>query len=312
MEISSKEVLEKTLERYGERLMKEVSVKYGIEMKELLKMINIEVKEVEEIERKRLSKIPMPFMGVICVKNCSGIKLNHGLYTQCINEKKEENLCKRCLKEKKDNGKPRYGYIEERIELGENYKDDNGKKPIGYGNVMKKLNISRKEVEEEAERLGIKLDEKIFEVKKCQRGRPKKSTAVVDTESECSELNEGIKRGRGRPKKEKKPINEDTSDIEKRLGNEVNNSSDIVKTVVNEVNNSSDILKTLVNEVSNKKEKSDRLELEDEDSEEELAVIEFTHNGVKYLKAGDNTLYDVESHEEVGLWDPKKKKVIEN
>ena len=123
-------MLEKTLERYGERLMKEVSVKYGIEMKELLKMINIEVKEVEEIERKRLSKIPMPFMGVICVKNCSGIKLNHGLYTQCINEKKEENLCKRCLKEKKDNGKPRYGYIDERIELGEKYKDDNGKKPI--------------------------------------------------------------------------------------------------------------------------------------------------------------------------------------
>ena len=290
MEISSKEVLEKTLERYGERLMKEVSMKYGIEMKELLKMINIEVKEVEEIERKRLSKIPMPFMGVICVKNCSGIRLNHGLYTQCINEKKEENLCKRCLKEKKDNGKPRYGYIEERIELGENYKDDNGKKPIGYGNVIKKLNISRKEVEEEAERLGIKLDEKIFEVKKCQRGRPKKSTAVVDTDSECSELNEGIKRGRGRPKKEKKPINEDTSDIEKRLGNE----------------------KRVVNEVNNKKEESDRLELEDEDAEEELAVIEFTHNGVKYLKAEDNTLYDVESHDEVGLWDPKKKIVIEN
>lgn len=296
MEISSKEVLEKTLKRYGEEIMKEVSKRYNIELKELMKMINVEVKE-KRVERKNLSKIPMPFLGNKCEKSCSGIRLNHGLYTQCVNEKKEKDLCETCLKqmEKNSNGKPRYGYIDERIELGENYKDENGKKPIAYGNVMEKLNISRNEVEEEAKRLGIKLDEKIFEVKKCQRGRPKKAVDVVDTESECSEP---VKRGRGRPKKEEKPINED--------------SSDILKTLVNEVNNSSDILKTQVNEVTNKKEKSDRLELEDEDSEEELAVIEFTHNGVKYLKAGDNTLYDVESHDEVGLWDPKKKIVIEN
>ena len=51
MEIKSVEVLEKTLERYGEKIMKEVSERYGLELKELLKMINIEVKEVEEIER---------------------------------------------------------------------------------------------------------------------------------------------------------------------------------------------------------------------------------------------------------------------
>ena len=45
MEISSKEVLEKTLKRYGEEIMKEVSKRYNIELKELMKMINVEVKE---------------------------------------------------------------------------------------------------------------------------------------------------------------------------------------------------------------------------------------------------------------------------
>ena len=114
-------MLEKTLKRYGEEIMKEVSKRYNIELKELMKMINVEVKE--KVERKNLSKIPMPFLGNKCEKSCSGIRLNHGLYTQCVNEKKEKDLCETCLKqmEKNSNVKPRYGYIDERIELGENY-----------------------------------------------------------------------------------------------------------------------------------------------------------------------------------------------
>ena len=294
MEISCAEVLEKTLERYGERVMKEVSVKYGIELKELMKMINIEVKEVEEISRKTLSKIPMPFTGVMCGSNCNAIRLNHGLYTQCTNEhsisKDGYNVCKTCVKqiEKNSNGKPTYGYIQDRIELGDDYKDAKGKSPVSYGNIMEKLNISRKDVEEEAERLGLKLNEKIFEVKKSQRGRPKKSTDVVDTASESSEPE---KRRRGRPPKEKKTVTEDSSDI----------------------------LKNLISEerIASKKEppkkenpKKEEEEEEDESDEEELAVTEFTHKGIKYLKAGDNTLYDVKTHEEIGLWDPEKNKVI--
>ena len=28
----------------------------------------------------------MPFLGNKCEKSCSGIRLNHGLYTQCVND----------------------------------------------------------------------------------------------------------------------------------------------------------------------------------------------------------------------------------
>lgn len=296
MEIELKEVLEKTLKRYGEKVMKEVSVKYGIELNSLLKLINIEVKEIEEIERKTLSKIPMPFTGVMCSSNCNGIRLNHGLYTQCTNEhsvsKNGYDLCKTCAKqtEKNSNGKPTYGYIQDRIELGDEFKDPKGKSPVSYGNIMEKLNISRKDVEEEAERLGLKLSEKMFEVKKSQRGRPKKSTDVVDTASESSEQ---VKKPRGRPKKEKKTVTEDSSDILKNLIN----------------NDSPESTNNKLEESTMEETKVEEEEPDDSD-EEELAVTEFTYKGKKYLKAGDNTLYDVNTHEEIGMWDPERNKVV--
>ena len=275
--------------------MKEVSEKYGIELKELMKMINVEVKEVKEIERKTLSKIPMPFTGEMCISNCNAIRVNHGLYTQCTNEYQIEKngykFCKTCVKqiEKNSNGKPTYGYIQDRIELGDEYKDPKGKSPVNYGNIMEKLNISRKEVEEEAERLGLKLNEKIFEVKKSQRGRPRKSTDVVDTASESSEP---VKRGRGRPKKETKPVTEDTNDILKNMPPKVEIPK--IETPMMEENNNDSVGE----------------EDEDESDEGELAVTEFTYKGIKYLKAEDNTLYDVNTHEEVGSWDPMNNKVI--
>ena len=263
--------LKEKMEEYGRKVVKELAREYGFSEEEGLRKINITVKKMEEIKMKELSKIPMPFTGVICSENCNGIRLNHSLYTQCTNKHTIShngyNLCKTCDKqrEKNSNDKPTYGYIQERIEQGENYVDSKGKKPVSYGNVMEKLNISRKEVEKEAEKIGIIIDEKHYEVKKGQRGRPKKSMTstkdVIDTASESSERSE--KRGRGRPKKEKKTV-EEVKVVE----------------VKEEENESSD--------------------------EEELAVTKFTYKGKEYLKAADNTLYDIESHEEIGRWDGEK------
>ena len=162
---------------------------------------------------------------------------------------------------------------------------------------MEKLNISRKEVEEEAERLGLKLNEKIFEVKKAQRGRPKKSTDVVDTASESSEISEPVKRGRGRPKKETKPVTEDTNDMQKNK---------ISKVEIPEV----EISKVETPIIEEKKNERVGEEDQNESDEDELAVTEFIHKGIKYLKAEDITLYDVDTHEEVGSWDPMKNKII--
>ena len=269
------------MEEYGRQVVKELSREYGFSEEEGLGKINITVKKMEEIKMKELSKIPLPFTGVICSENCNGIRLNHSLYTQCTNKHTIShngyNLCKTCDKqrEKNSNDKPTYGYIQERIEQGENYVDSKGKKPLSYGNVMEKLNISRKEVEKEAEKVGIIVDEKHYEVKKGQRGRPKKSMTstkdVIDTASESSERSE--KRGRGRPKKEKKTVEEEKVEEEK---------------------------------VEQVKEEQVKEEENESSDEEELAVTEFKYKGRKYLKAGDDTIYDIESHEEIGRWDGEK------
>ena len=58
--------------------------------------------------------------------------------------------------------------------------------------------------------------------------------------------------------------------------------------------------------VSPPKELEVDLPLDDSSDEEELAVTEFKIEGVKYLKAADNTLYDFKTHEEIGEWDPSK------
>ena len=44
--------------------------------------------------------------------------------------------------------------------------------------------------------------------------------------------------------------------------------------------------------------------------EEETVVVPFTFKGVKYLKAADNTIYDINTHEEVGVWDEEKQEIV--
>ena len=46
------------------------------------------------------------------------------------------------------------------------YKDPQGKSPIAFTKIMKKLNLSREEVELEGKRLGISIPECHFEEKK--------------------------------------------------------------------------------------------------------------------------------------------------
>jgi hypothetical protein len=49
---------------------------------------------------------------------------------------------------------------------------------------------------------------------------------------------------------------------------------------------------------------------DDSDDEEETVVAPFTFKGVKYLKAADNTIYDINTHEEVGVWDEEKQEIV--
>ena len=284
--------MEKAMRKMLLEVVSEISVKYGLDISEVKREIGLDVEVRVLKEKEKGKKIMLPFCGRIDEERCQGIKINYGLYTQCENNIFQKNLCKTCHKqsEKNSDGKPNYGTIDERLD--KNYKDKNGKQPIKYSKFMEKMNITREMAEKEAEEQGVTIPEEEFEIKKTSRGRPKKSTSTTDTSDEES-IAEPKKRGR--PPKEKKVIENG------------NVGDDLIKNLIEEANKS-EPKKTATPppKAATPEPEND----DDSDDEEETVVVPFTFKGVKYLKAADNTIYDINTHEEVGVWDEDKQEIV--
>ena len=284
--------MEKAMSKMLLEVVSEISVKYGLDISEVKREIGLDVEVRVLKEKEKGKKIMLPFCGRIDEERCQGIKINYGLYSQCENNIFQKNLCKTCHKqsEKNSNGKPNYGTIDERLD--KNYKDKNGKQPIKYSKFMEKMNITREMAEKEAEEQGVTIPEEEFEIKKTTRGRPKKSTSTTDTSDEES-IAEPKKRGR--PPKEKKVIENG------------NVGDDLIKNLIEEANKSEPKkIATPPPKAATPEPEND----DDSDDEEETVVVPFTFKGVKYLKAADNTSYDINTHEEVGVWDEDKQEIV--
>ena len=298
MEVNLSAVIERKWAEVGNilggHIVKELSKKYKFDGAEALEHLKLNVKVVEErgkkdTNTKKKTSIPLPFCFTINETTCHAIRLNHGLYTQCTNLHSEENgenpvcsTCKRQL-EKNSNGAPTYGYVTERMNMGETFRDPKGKSPVNYGNIMEKLKISRSEAEREATNQGVTIPENQFEVKKSQRGRPKKDTTAVDTSGSEEEIVQPEKQ-RGRPKKEKKVVSSNTGD-------------DMINDLVNKVN-----------------EKTPDLEPEPEvaesdDDDEQVEVTKITIKGIVYLKAATGMLYNPTTWEELGKWNEETNEI---
>ena len=292
--------MEKAMSKMLLEVVSEISVKYGLDISEVKREIGLDVEVRVLKEKEKGKKIMLPFCGRIDEERCQGIKINYCLYTQCENNIFQKKLCKTCHKqsEKNSDGKPNYGTIDERLD--KNYKDKNGKEPIKYSKFMEKMNITREMAEKEAEEQGVTIPEEEFEIKKTGRGRPKKSTSTTDTSDEES-IAEPKKRGR--PPKEKKVIENG------------NVGDDLIKNLIEEANKSEPkkTATTPPKEPTPEPKKTATPEPEnddDSDDEEETVVAPFTFKGVKYLKAADNTVYDINTHEEVGVWDEEKQEIV--
>ena len=292
--------MEKAMSKMLLEVVSEISVKYGLDISEVKREIGLDVEVRVLKEKEKGKKMMLPFCGRIDDERCQGIKINYGLYTQCENNIFQKNLCKTCHKqsEKNSDGKPNYGTIDERLD--KNYKDKNGKEPIKYSKFMEKMNITREMAEKEAEEQGVTIPEEEFEIKKTGRGRPKKSTSTTDTSDEES-IAEPKKRGR--PPKEKKVIENGNvgDDLIKNLIEEANKSEPKKTATPPPKEPTSEPKKTATPEPEND---------DDSDDEEETVVAPFTFKGVKYLKAADNTIYDINTHEEVGVWDEEKQEIV--
>ena len=278
------------------------------------------------------SKCIIPFCGVKISGRCSGIKLNYGLYSQCMNEISDSDVyCKTCSKQgvKSGTGKPTYGDISERIDKGKEWRDKKGKEAVRYANVMDKLEISREEAEKEATRFGLTIPEIEFEMKEVKRGRPKKSVEVSDTDSEISVE----PKKRGRPRKEKQVVSslspgddliagliksaKSTVASEGHMPTFLDNAAEHVANNVHPDAQWPDELRekaaTIMADAPGPKPNPSpqpSSSESDEEDEEEVEVEKFTDpkTGIEYYKTEDNILYNMES-EPVGRWNAESQEV---
>ena len=296
-----------------------LSEKYNFDHQDALEFLNLQTNDAprviqkistnnkttnSESKKSNNKKIPIPFCYKIIDGCCHGIRLNHGLFTQCSNEPTftSDNgivYCGTCQKQanKNSDNKPTYGTIQNRIEMGDSFRDPKGKHPIRYANIMEKLNITRSEAETEATRLDLIIPEIEFEVKKLSRGRPKKDTSAKDSSDDDSSTI-STPRPRGRPRKVKKEVVKAIQEFSETPN---------IKDTEHDKPQASSVPSGLTRENIENKENND---ISDTDSEAELSVTYTIIEGKKYLKADDNTIYDCETHDEIGIWCNMTGKII--
>ena len=273
-------------------------------------------------EIRVLKRIKMPWCGVIEEMLCKSIRKNGGLYTQCEKESECE-YCVGCLKEKSKNGELKWGSVYDRMKVGiEEYRDRNGNKPLKYRKIMKKDGISMEEVLEEGKRLGWEVPLCHFEENDGKRGRPKKEKSVVEMVE---------KKKRGRPKKEKEMVSQNAGEdliaslllgVGGPLGvpspydgigrqDQVQEKEPSADLAVQEKEPLTVQEKPSADLAVQEKPSADLADLADEDEEEETCVIKFTIDGKIYLKSDDNVLYDLNTHDAVGVWNEKSNEIDE-
>ena len=218
MSIVHKKGIAAAMMAYAREVVVAIAAEEGFDAEKALSSVGLP--EPSCATRKQKTKgVLLPWCGVVDESSCQGVRVNHGLYTQCKNEKATGgSYCKTC-----GSGDPKYGDISERS--SEDFAC--ASKVVRYSLVMAKLGISREEAEAAAKAAGVEIAEAEFEeVSKGQRGRPRKLT---DTSS-SSDSDSGEPKKRGRPRKQKGVVARSSGDdlIASLMANaaETSNSSD--------------------------------------------------------------------------------------
>ena len=325
-----------------------MSDKYGFDAEDAMHSMKISRKEVAPKPKKERKSpapkrvkpsIPLPFCGKIFEDACFGIRVNHGLHTQCNNAKVDDcDYCKTCGVQATTSctDKPNAGDIRDRGAS----EWISSSKIVSYGNVMEKLGISREDAERVAAEFGMTIPDEQFAVVKGRRGRPKKDSSA----SSSSDDEDKPKRPRGRPKSSKKVVStsagddlisqlvasaqaDASSDSESDSSMTTQSSQksptvdavpkaekDAAKVALKAEKDAAKAKKidrptiVAVNDTDNDDDleelQVDSIDSDDEESESELQVVPFEFKGKTYLKDDDGEVYDPDAeNKSVGLWD---------
>ena len=286
-----------------------------------------EKKETKKsVKKEEKSEIPMPYNGEHNEECCNGLKYNFGLYTQCkVKSKNGEKYCKMCENQasKHGHGKPTYGTIQDRLEVGiMDFVDPSGKKPEMYMKVLKKQIITIDEAVDEAKKQKITINSIHFEeesevvsekVVEKSKGRPKKGKKLLEIGNEEGEedlLNTLLVAAKEKvvPEAEKKK-----KEAERKQKEEEKEAKEAERKKKEQEKEAERKKKEQEKEAEQKKKEQEKKKKEPEEEEasgEVSKVKRFTYtDGLVYLKSATGIVYNSD-HDEVGKWD-KLTKTIE-
>ena len=155
-----------------------------------------------------------------------------------------------------------------------------------------------------------KAVEKVVEKEKKPRGRPKKEKVIIESSGEDL-IKDMIKKSQAEEKKQLAEAKAEEAKAEAKAKAAEAKAAEAKAAKAAEAKAAE---AKATEAKAAEREKLDEHEDDDDDDEEEeeddLEVIEVNIEGKKYFKAADNSLYDSNTHEEIGIWDPIKKVII--
>ncbi len=291
------DIAEKKADDIAEKKADDISEKKADDIAEK-KTDDIEVNKNKKNKKNKKNNKPnvlLPFCNKVFDDFCHAIRLNHGLYTQCTNPIKKDNLCTTCHKQtlKNDNNLPNYGLINERID-NPNWKF-NGKSPVKYADILTKLNINIQDAINESVVFGIVIPEEQLTPStknKKKPGRPKKSSVSINDDNSSTKT----KKKPGRPKIIKKIVSTADDIISNKLTDL--NSDDIQNVIKSTEQNSLDVIES--KSIHDDDDDDDDDNDNNHDHNNDMKVINI--NDIEYLKDPDNNIYIANTHELIGKW----------
>ncbi len=210
----------------------------------------------------------LPWCGEVVEGNCACLKLNSGLHTQCVKRAEVGEYCKSCkLSVDRNGGSSVYGTVSDRLKCG----------VLDYVDPKGRLTLPYANV---MKKLNISRS-----VAEAEAGRVGWSIPECHFEERVGK--------RGRPKKEV----EESDKVEKKKRGRPRKEKEVVSNDVGE-----ELIASLMRD-----QMEGVLEEGVVEEEEETKVVKFDIDGKMYLKSEDNMLFDMESHDAIGLWNEENK-----